>query len=253
MEMSTDFQQGCPGVRISIDQQAADYTVILNHIELGVWVRDNQIQVADKSGDLISKTTEGGSIGGNVDNVCDLIVRDWYGRAAEKGSAEAEFNLGLLYDNKFFENSDFHRGIAKRDAAQAAVWYGKAADQGLADAQFSLGLLYADGEGVKRDFTQAVEWWRKAADQNNAHAQANLGLLYFKGQGVQRDYAEAYFWLSVSASSYSETDGVDVMESKLRSKVASSRENAAQHLPNETLVKMQQRTSKFLAEHPKPR
>jgi hypothetical protein len=43
-----------------------------------------------------------------------------------------------------------------------------------------------------------------------------------------------------------------VMESKLRSEVVSDRDNAAQHLPNEKLVEMQERTSQFLARHPKP-
>jgi hypothetical protein len=40
MEMSKDFERNCPGVRISINQQMADYTVALNHIEHGL-ARDN--------------------------------------------------------------------------------------------------------------------------------------------------------------------------------------------------------------------
>ena len=55
MEMSKDFERDCPGVKITISEGAADYTILLNHIEHG-FVRDNQIQVANKDGDLISKT-----------------------------------------------------------------------------------------------------------------------------------------------------------------------------------------------------
>ena len=55
MEMSKDFEKNCPGVRVTINQSVADYTVLLNHIEHG-FVRDNQIQIANKDGDLISKT-----------------------------------------------------------------------------------------------------------------------------------------------------------------------------------------------------
>jgi hypothetical protein len=77
MEMSKDFEQDCPDVRISINQQLADYTVALNHIEIGLFVRDNQIQVADKNGDLISKTKEGGSIRAAVKKACGLILEDW--------------------------------------------------------------------------------------------------------------------------------------------------------------------------------
>lgn len=77
MEMSKDFEKDCPGVKITIVQQMADYTVVLNHIEVGMFVRDNQIQVANKDGDLISKTKEGGSIEGGVKKACVLILADW--------------------------------------------------------------------------------------------------------------------------------------------------------------------------------
>jgi hypothetical protein len=76
MEMSKDFERSCPDVRITLNQAMADYTVALNHIEHG-FARDNQIQVANKDGDLISKTKEGGSIKGDVRKACDLIVADW--------------------------------------------------------------------------------------------------------------------------------------------------------------------------------
>jgi hypothetical protein len=76
MEMSKDFEKDCPDVRLSLNQQAADYTVALNHIEAG-FSRDNQIQIANRDGDLISKTKEGGSIRGGVKKACDLILNDW--------------------------------------------------------------------------------------------------------------------------------------------------------------------------------
>jgi hypothetical protein len=76
MEMSKDFEKNCPGVRVTINQQVADYTVLLNHIEVG-FVRDNQFQIANKNGDLISKTKEGGSIGGGVKKACATILADW--------------------------------------------------------------------------------------------------------------------------------------------------------------------------------
>jgi hypothetical protein len=77
MEMSKDFETVCPGVRVTINQQVADYTVLLNHIEVGLFVRDNQFQIANKDGDLISKTKEGGSILNGVKKACDVILADW--------------------------------------------------------------------------------------------------------------------------------------------------------------------------------
>jgi len=76
MEMGKDFEKVCPGVRVTINQQAADYTVLLNHIEVGLFARDNQLQVADRNGDLL-ETKEGGGIKGGVKKVCDLILADW--------------------------------------------------------------------------------------------------------------------------------------------------------------------------------
>jgi hypothetical protein len=77
MEMSKDLEKDCTGVRVTINQQMADYTISLNHIEVGLLVRDNQIQVANKDGDLISKTKEGGSIAGGMKKACELILADW--------------------------------------------------------------------------------------------------------------------------------------------------------------------------------
>lgn len=76
MEMSKDFERDCPYVRVTISQNAADYTVVLNHIEHG-FVRDNQFQVANRLGDLVSKTKEGGSIAGGVKKACQVILDDW--------------------------------------------------------------------------------------------------------------------------------------------------------------------------------
>jgi hypothetical protein len=75
MELSRDFQNTCPEVQVSLNQQNADYTVQLNHIET-VLSRDNQIQVANRDGDLIS-TSQGGSIKGRVKQACNAIETDW--------------------------------------------------------------------------------------------------------------------------------------------------------------------------------
>jgi hypothetical protein len=85
MEMSKDFEKVCPGVRVTVNQQMADYTVLLNHIEVGLFARDNQMQVADKNGDLL-QTKEGGGIKGGVKKVCDLILADWVKQEAATSS-----------------------------------------------------------------------------------------------------------------------------------------------------------------------
>jgi hypothetical protein len=76
MEMAKDFGNICPAVQITMNEEKADFTVGLNHIEVGLLGRDNQVQVYDKDGDLISGK-EGGSILNGVKNACVLIVVSW--------------------------------------------------------------------------------------------------------------------------------------------------------------------------------
>lgn len=90
MEMSKDFEQVCPSVRVTISQQMADYTVLLNHLELGLLVRDNQFQLADRNGDLLSKLQDGGSIRGGVKKICSLILADWAKPKAPTSAATTE-------------------------------------------------------------------------------------------------------------------------------------------------------------------
>jgi hypothetical protein len=81
MEMAKDFQRDCPNVKVTIAQSAADYTVLLNHIEVGLIVRDNQVQVADRNGDMLilheGTGIKSGSIRGSVRIACRMITEDW--------------------------------------------------------------------------------------------------------------------------------------------------------------------------------
>ena len=55
---------------------------------------------------------------------------------AEQGDANAQFNLGFMYDNG--------EGVPQ-DYAEAVRWYRLAAEQGNAFAQVNLGVMYANG------------------------------------------------------------------------------------------------------------
>jgi TPR repeat protein len=98
--------------------------------------------------------------------------------AAEKGDANCQFNLALMYEKGI--------GVAK-DEKQAVVWYRKSAEQGNSNAQFNLGVLYENGRGCDVDFAQANQWYRKASVQGDALAIGNLGMLYLRGDGVKAD------------------------------------------------------------------
>ena len=111
-------------------------------------------------------------------------------RAADQGDAEAQFNLGWMYDTG--------KGVSQ-DYGEAVQWYRRAADQGHAQAQCNLGVMYYTGEGVPQDDREAVKWFRRAADQGDAKAQYFLGWIYANGHGVVQDHREAYIWFFLAA------------------------------------------------------
>ena len=84
---------------------------------------------------------------------------------AELGDAEAQYNLGVLYDEG--------AGV-EQDLAMAVGWYQKAASQGFMDAQANLGMMYYHGHGVERDYQAATRWFRMAADQGDEEARECL-------------------------------------------------------------------------------
>ena len=148
----------------------------------------------------------------------------WYRRAAEKGLVVAQFMLGLMYA----EGED-----VPQDYAEAARWYRRAAEQGDADAQFKLGVMYAGGYGVPQDYAEAVRWYRRAAEQDNADAQFKLGVGYDNGYGVPQDLVQAHKWYNLAASRAS---GVD---QDLREKAVRSRDRIAARLTPAQLAEAQ--------------
>ena len=79
--------------------------------------------------------------------------------AAEKGDAGAQFNLGVLYDNRLDDNG---HGI-RSNRVEAMKWLQQAADQGLPRAQIKLGEMYADGGDAAGDNIKAYAWFLVAA------------------------------------------------------------------------------------------
>ncbi len=106
-----------------------------------------------------------------------LAVKEFRG-AAEKGDADSQFNIGLMYEQGI--------GVSKNEV-EAAAWYRKSAEQGNSNAQYNLAVLYENGRGTKVDFAQALQWYRKAAAQGDELAVGNLGMLYVRGQGVNEN------------------------------------------------------------------
>lgn len=76
----------------------------------------------------------------------------YYVLSAEGGCADAQNNLGIM----------FEEGIGvEMDWMSAFRWYSRAKDQGHVHATFNLGQLYLHGKGVIRDVSQALALFRE--------------------------------------------------------------------------------------------
>jgi uncharacterized protein len=106
----------------------------------------------------------------------DAAYEEWL-PLAKLGDAEAQYNIGVMYDE----------GAGRaQDLAAAADWYRKAAEQGFMDAQTNLGMMYYHGEGVARDLDSAAKWLRLAADQGDSDAANYLRIVERSRQDGQR-------------------------------------------------------------------
>ena len=109
---------------------------------------------------------------------------------ADEGAAEAQNNIGHLYEQGFGVSQNY---------TKAMDWYLLAADQGLAEAQHNMGMLYYHGYGVAENQRSAASWFKRAALQDLVDSEYMLGLAYHEGKGVGLNYELAQYWFKKAA------------------------------------------------------
>jgi cell division septation protein DedD len=106
---------------------------------------------------------------------------------AEKGDADAAFNLGQAYR--------LGRGVPT-NLSIAKSWFERAARQNHVDAQTTLGLLlFQNG-----DQAEGLKWLKAAAEQGEARALLVYGTALFNGDGVTQDPVLGYAFVSRAAA-----------------------------------------------------
>jgi TPR repeat protein len=106
---------------------------------------------------------------------------------AEKGDADAQFNLGQAYR--------LGRGVPV-SLAVAQTWLERAANSGHVDAETTLGLLlFQNG-----NHTGGLRWLKAAADKGEPRALLVYGTALFNGDGVPQDAILGYAYVSRAAA-----------------------------------------------------
>ncbi len=110
--------------------------------------------------------------------------------SAEKGNADAQCNLGVIY---------FTGEGAPQNIPEAIRLFTAAAERKNLDAQRNLGWIYRHTEGYL-DSKKAAKFYDMAARQGDAESQYLLGLMYKEGEGLAKNDKEAVLWLGKAAA-----------------------------------------------------
>ncbi|NDV45992.1 sel1 repeat family protein [Paludibacter sp. 221] len=124
--------------------------------------------------------------------------------AAEKGSLEAQNQLGY-----FYEKGEF----VEKNRKKAIEFYKKSADGGYNVAQTNLALLYLNGDEDKerkrqnkkiklrstKEPVKAAYYATLSANQGNMYGQSILGYMYLNGIGVKKNLKKALDWSRIAA------------------------------------------------------
>jgi uncharacterized protein len=106
---------------------------------------------------------------------------------AEKGDADAAFNLGQAYR--------LGRGVPT-NLATAKTWFERSAEKGHVDAQTTLGLLlFQNG-----DQAEGLRWLKNAAEKGEPRALLVYGTALVNGDGLTQDPVLGYAYVSRAAA-----------------------------------------------------
>jgi len=166
---------------------------------------------------------------------------------ADKGDADAAFNLGQAYR--------LGKGVPL-DLAQAQSWLERAARQGHVDAQSTLGLLlFQNGNRVS-----AMRWLKAAAEAGEPRAMLMVGTALYNGDGVPADPLTAYAYVSRAAAqglapaqaTLADLDAAMPLEQRLKGvalaqKMASAKKTPVQSAPKTAAVQPPVATPKVAA------
>jgi uncharacterized protein len=112
---------------------------------------------------------------------------EWFQKSAASNDPLGAYKLGCYYDGQ-------GEGIVAADSNEALKYKLIAAKAGYALAQHDVAILYRRQE----NFEEAAKWWKMAGDQGSPESLYSLSGLYFEGKGAPKDLSLAYAYYKLS-------------------------------------------------------
>ena len=111
---------------------------------------------------------------------------EWFQKSAASNHPLGAYKLGCYYDGQF--------GVVAADSNEALKYKLISAKAGYSLAQHDVALLY----GRQENFEEAVKWLKMAGDQGSPEALYKLSGSYFEGKGAPKDLSLAYAYFKLS-------------------------------------------------------
>ncbi len=112
---------------------------------------------------------------------------EWFQKSAASNDPLGAYKLGCYYDGQ-------GEGIVAFDPVEGLKYKLIAAKAGYALAQHDVAILY----GRQENFEEAAKWWKIAGDQGDPGALYSLSGSYFQGKGAPKDLSLAYAYFKLS-------------------------------------------------------
>lgn len=127
----------------------------------------------------------------------------WAQKAADNGSGEGCWILGLAYEHG--------RGV-KEDLNLAIEYFEKGVNLGHAKCMGNLGAIYMNGQVKGKTKEDGFRLMKKAAELGDVHSMKNVGSCYQFGNGVDDSMRKAVYWYE----KYLEHEEDEELERKVR-------------------------------------
>lgn len=132
-------------------------------------------------------------------------AKKWYRLAALNGHAQAQNNLGLIYQEQ-------------KNFIEAKMWFEQAANQKHPEGIANLASVYELGNGVLKNKQKAYDLYMQAAHLGNAQAMYKIGITVSSGHIGKRDIYQGCVWAYLAKRHYL-TENSSTFNSQLRKNI----------------------------------